>query len=49
MAMGAIIVTSLSYASQRSWAECVCNADRFHNKARPFVGTIMETILPMQW
>jgi len=48
MAIGAIIVTSLSYASQMSVAEYVCNAERFDNKAGPFVGSIMETILPMQ-
>jgi len=48
MAIGAIIVTSLSYASQISVAEYVCNAKRFNNKAGPFVGSIMETILRMQ-
>jgi len=48
MAIGAIIVTSLSYASQMSVAEYVCNAERFDNKAGPFVGSIMETILHMQ-
>ena len=48
MAIGAIIVTSLSYASQMSVAEYVCNAERFDNKAGPFVGSIMETILGMQ-
>jgi len=48
MAIGAIIVTSLSYASQMSVAEYVCNAERFDNKAGPFVGLIMETILRMQ-
>jgi len=48
MAIGAIIVTSLSYASQMSVAEYVCNAERFDNKAGPFVGPIMETILRMQ-
>jgi len=48
MAIGAIIVTSLSYASQMSAAEYVCNAERFDNKAGPFVGSIMETILRMQ-
>jgi len=48
MAIGAIIVTSQSYASQRSSAECICNAKRFDNKAGPFVGSIMETILRMQ-
>jgi len=49
MAIGAIIVTSVSYASQQSCAECICNAERFNNKAGPFVGSIMETILRMQW
>jgi len=49
MAIGAIIVTSISYASQRSWAECICNAERFDNKAGPFVDSIIETILHMQW
>jgi len=48
MAIGAIIVTSLSYASQMSVAEYVCNAERFDNKAGLFVGSIMETILRMQ-
>jgi len=48
MAIGAIIVTSLSYASQMSVAEYVCNAERFDNKAGPFVASIMETILRMQ-
>jgi len=48
MAIGAIIVTSLSYASQMSVAEYDGNAERFDNKAGPFVGLIMETILRMQ-
>jgi len=48
MAIGAIIVTSLSYASQLSSAECICNAERFANKAGPCVGSILETILRMQ-
>jgi len=48
MAIGAIIVTSLSYASQLSSAESICNAERFDNKAGPFVGSIMQTILRMQ-
>jgi len=48
MAIGAIIMTSLSHASQMSVAEYVCNAERFDNKAGPFVGSIMETILRMQ-
>jgi len=37
MAIGAIIVISLSYASQMSAAEYVCNAERFDNKAGPFL------------
>jgi len=49
MAIGAIIVTSLSLALQLSRAECICNAERFDNKAGPFVGSIMETILRIQW
>jgi len=48
MAIGAIIMTSLSYASQMSVAEYICNAERFDNKAGPFVGSIMEAILRMQ-
>jgi len=48
MAIGAIIITSLSYASQMSVAEYVCNAERFDNKAGLFVGSIMETILRRQ-
>jgi len=48
MAIGAIIMTSLSYTSQMSVAEYVCNAERFDNKAALFVGSIMETILRMQ-
>jgi len=48
MAIGAIIKTSLSYASQLSSAERSCNAERFDNEAGPFVGSIMETILCMQ-
>ena len=48
MAIGAIIVTSLSYASQMSVAEYVYNAERFDNEAGPFVGSIMETVLRMQ-
>jgi len=48
MAIGAIIVTSLSYASQLSSAESICNAERFDNKVGPFVGSIMETILLMK-
>jgi len=48
MAIGAIIVTSLSYASQMLVGEDVCNAERFDNKAGPFVVSIMETILRMQ-
>jgi len=49
MAIGAIIVTSLSYASQRLSAECICNTESFDNKACPFVSSIMGTILSMQW
>jgi len=48
MAIGAIIVTSLSYALQISVAAYVCNGERFNNKAGPFVGSIMETILHIQ-
>ena len=48
MAIGAIIVTSLSYASHMSVAEYVCNAERFDNKAGPLVCSIMVTILRMQ-
>jgi len=49
MTIGTIIWTSLSYASQMSVAGYVCNAERFDNKAGPFVGSIIETILRMQW
>jgi len=49
MAIGAIIGTSLSYAWQLSSAVYICNVERFDNKAGPFVGSIMETILRMQW
>ena len=49
MAIGAIIGTSLSYALQLSSAEYICNAERFDNRAGPFVGSIMETILRIQW
>jgi len=49
MAIRAIIMTSLSQASQRSCGECISNAERFNNKAGPFVGSIMETILRIQW
>jgi len=45
MAIGAIIMTSLSYACERSCAEYICNAERFDNKVGPFVCLIMETIL----
>jgi len=48
MAIGAIIVTSLSYTSQLFSAESICNAEWFDNKAGPVVGSIMETILHMQ-
>jgi len=49
MAIGAIIRTSLSYAWQLSSAGNTCHAKRFDNKAGPFVGSIIETILSMQW
>jgi len=49
MTIEANIVTSLSYASQLPSAECICKAERFDNKADPFVGSIMKTILRMQW
>ena len=49
MAIGAIIMTSVSYAFQMSVAEYICSAERFDNKAGPVVGPIMETILCMQW
>jgi len=48
MAIGAIVMTSLSHTSQQSCAECICNAERFDNKAGPFVGSIMKTILRIQ-
>jgi len=48
MATGAIMVTSLSYASQMLVAGYTCNAERFDNKAGPFVGSLMKTILHMQ-
>ena len=48
MAIGTIIRTSLSYASQLLSAGYICNAERFDNKAGLFVGSIMETILCMQ-
>jgi len=49
MAIAAIIGTSLSYASQLWSAGYICNAQRFANKAGSFVGSIMETILRIQW
>jgi len=49
MAIGSIVKTSLSYASHLSSSGYICNAERFDNKAGPFVGLIMETILHMQW
>jgi len=49
MAIGAIIRTSLSYALQLLGVGNTYNAKRFDNKAGPFVGSIMETILPLQW
>jgi len=48
MAIGAIIRTSLSYASLLSSARCICNAERFDNKAGPIVGSLMETIMCMR-
>ena len=48
MAIGAIIITRLCYASQMSVVQYVCSAERFDNKAGPFVGSIMETILRIQ-
>jgi len=48
MAIGAIIVTSLSYASQLSSAEHIYNAERFDNNAGPFISSLMETIMRMQ-
>jgi len=49
MAIGAIVGTSLSYASQPSSAGYICNPERCDNKAGSYVGSIMETILHMQW
>jgi len=49
MAIGAIIVTSLSYASQLLSTRHTCNTEMLDNKADLFVGSIMETILCMQW
>jgi len=48
MAIGAIIMTSLSHALQMSIAGYICNAERFDIKSGPFVGLIIETILCMQ-
>jgi len=48
MAIGVIIRTTLSYASQLSSAGYICNAEWFDNKADPFVGSIMETIIRMR-
>jgi len=36
MAIGAIIVTSLSYASPLSVTGCICNGERLDNKAGLF-------------
>jgi len=47
MAIGAIIVPSLSYASQLLVTGYICNAERFDNKAVPFVGSIIGTVLRM--
>jgi len=49
MAIGVIIGTSISYASQLSSTGYICNVERFDNKAGRFIGSIMETILHMQW
>jgi len=49
MAIGVIIGTSLPYALQPSSGGYTCNAERFNNKAGPFVGLVIETILHMQW
>jgi len=49
MAIGVIIRTSLSYPLQLLSAGNTCNAERFDNKAGPFVGSIMETIIGIQW
>jgi len=49
MAIGVIIMTSLSYASQMSVAGYICNDERFDNKAGLFGGSIMESIQLMQW
>jgi len=38
------MVTSLLYASQWLSPECMCNAERFDNKAGPFVGSVTDTI-----
>jgi len=48
MAIGAIIGTSLTYALQLSGEGYICNAERFDNKDRSFVGSIIETILCRQ-
>jgi len=49
IAVGVIIWTSLSYASQLLSTGHTCSAERFDNKAGPFVGSIKKTILCMQW
>ena len=41
-------MTSLSIASQLSGTGYIRNAERFDNKAGPFDGSIVETILHMQ-
>ena len=38
MAIGAIMRTTLSYAFQLASTGYICNAERFNNKAGPFVG-----------
>jgi len=48
MAISVIIETSLSYASQLSSSGHTCNAERFDNKASPFVSSIIETTLYIQ-
>jgi len=48
MAINAIVGISLSYTLQLSSAGYTCNAERFDNKAGPFVDLIIETILHRQ-
>jgi len=49
MAIVEIIGTSLSYTSQLSSTGHTYNTKRFDNKADLFVGSILETILRIQW